>query len=75
MGLSCGDGSRVESWSFFLAVPTPRGHSELRPGLAFVTLDFYFLIAEKIGVGDVRLVWPRPCQVSAPGFGSLQPTL
>lgn len=51
MGLSRGDGSRIESWSSFLTVPTPWGHSELRPGSAFVTLGFYFLIAEKIMVG------------------------
>ena len=43
MGLSRGDGSRAESWSSFLAVPTPWGHSELRPGLASVTLDFCFI--------------------------------
>lgn len=51
MGLSRGNGSRIKSWSSFLTVPTPWGHSELRPGSAFVTLGFYFLIAEKIMVG------------------------
>lgn len=61
MGLSRGDGSRVESWSSFLTVPTPWGHSELRPGSAFVTLDFYFFIAEKIMVGT----WEQCGQGSA----------
>lgn len=61
MGLSHGDGSRVEFWSSFLTVPTHWGHSELRPGSAFVTLGFYFLIAEKIMVGT----WEQCGQGSA----------
>lgn len=44
-GLSCGpgDGSRVECWSSFLAVPTRRGGSELKVGPASVTLGFCFI--------------------------------